>query len=165
MLFRSEELKEISGNRDMTQGGTAGGVMAASAIAALQEAGSNLSRDMLKSAFRAVNTTQRLTGLVACSRWCTRTMPCLLYTSKTSPSPAVPPPLIGEASQQQRELGSPVRLSLIHIFCRCIGAGFFGSPAGLFLLGCPLALAQVQPLCRKDVYKRQLRQSTGPRRR
>ena len=50
---RLEELKEISGNRDMTQGGTAGGVTAASAIAALQEAGSKLSRDMLKSAYRA----------------------------------------------------------------------------------------------------------------
>ena len=50
---RIEELKEISGNRDMTQGGTAGGVTAASAIAALQEAGSKLSRDMLKSAYLA----------------------------------------------------------------------------------------------------------------
>ena len=50
---RIEELKEISGNRDMSQGGTAGGVTAASAIAALQEAGSKLSRDMLKSAYRA----------------------------------------------------------------------------------------------------------------
>ena len=50
---RIEELKEISGNRDMTQGGTAGGVTAASAIAALQEAGSKISRDMLKSAYRA----------------------------------------------------------------------------------------------------------------
>ena len=50
---RIEELKEISGNRDMTQGGTAGGVTAASAIAAVQEAGSKLSRDMLKSAYRA----------------------------------------------------------------------------------------------------------------
>ena len=50
---RIEELKEISGNRDLTQGGTSGGVTAASAIAALQEAGSKLSRDMLKSAYRA----------------------------------------------------------------------------------------------------------------
>lgn len=50
---RIDELKEISGNRDMTQGGTSGGVTAASAIAALQEAGSKLSRDMLKSAYRA----------------------------------------------------------------------------------------------------------------
>jgi len=50
---RVAELKEISGNRDLTQGGTTGGVTAASAIAALQEAGSKLSRDMLKSAYRA----------------------------------------------------------------------------------------------------------------
>lgn len=50
---RVDELKEISGNRDISQGGTSGGVTAASAIAALQEAGSKLSRDMLKSAYRA----------------------------------------------------------------------------------------------------------------
>ena len=50
---RIDELKEISGNRDLSQGGTTGGVTAASAIAALQEAGSKLSRDMLKSAYRA----------------------------------------------------------------------------------------------------------------
>ena len=50
---RVDELKEISGNRDMSQGSTSGGVTAASAIAALQEAGSKLSRDMLKSAYRA----------------------------------------------------------------------------------------------------------------
>ena len=35
-----DELKETSGNRDWSQGGTASGVTAASAIAALQEAGS-----------------------------------------------------------------------------------------------------------------------------
>ncbi len=50
---RVDELKEISGNRDVSQGGVSGGVTAASAIAALQEAGSKLSRDMLKSAYRA----------------------------------------------------------------------------------------------------------------
>ena len=50
---RVDELKEISGNRDVSQGGTSGGVTAASAIAALQEAGSKLSRDMLKSSYRA----------------------------------------------------------------------------------------------------------------
>lgn len=50
---RVDELKEISGNRDISQGGTASGITAASAIAALQEAGSKLSRDMLKSAYRA----------------------------------------------------------------------------------------------------------------
>ena len=40
-----DELKEISGNRDFSQGSTASGVTAASAIAALQEAGSKLSRE------------------------------------------------------------------------------------------------------------------------
>ena len=48
-----EELKETSGNRDFSQGGTASGITAASAIAALQEAGSKLSRDMIKEAYRA----------------------------------------------------------------------------------------------------------------
>lgn len=48
-----DELKETSGNRDFSQGGTTSGVTAASAIAALQEAGSKLSRDMIKSAYRA----------------------------------------------------------------------------------------------------------------
>ena len=41
------QLKETSGNRDFSQGGTTAGVTAASAIAALQEAGSKLSRDMI----------------------------------------------------------------------------------------------------------------------
>ena len=50
---RVAELKEVSGNRDVSQGGTTSGLTAASAIAALQEAGSKLSRDMLKSAYRA----------------------------------------------------------------------------------------------------------------
>ena len=50
---RVSELKEISGNRDVSQGGTTSGLTAASAIAALQEAGSKLSRDMLKGAYRA----------------------------------------------------------------------------------------------------------------
>lgn len=48
-----DELKETSGNRDFSQGGTTSGITAASAIAALQEAGSKLSRDMIKSAYRA----------------------------------------------------------------------------------------------------------------
>lgn len=47
------ELKETSGNRDFSQGGTASGITAASAIAALQEAGSKLSRDMIKEKYRA----------------------------------------------------------------------------------------------------------------
>jgi len=48
-----DELKETTGNRDFTQGGTAGGVTAASAIAALQESGNKLSRDMVKCSYRA----------------------------------------------------------------------------------------------------------------
>ena len=50
---RVEELKQVSGNWDISQGGVASGITAASAIAALQEAGSKLSRDMIKSAYRA----------------------------------------------------------------------------------------------------------------
>ena len=48
-----EELKEITGNRDISNGGTTSGVTAASAIAAMQEAGSKLSRDANKASFRA----------------------------------------------------------------------------------------------------------------
>ena len=47
-----DELKEVTGNRDISTGG-ASGVTAASAIAAMQEAGSKLSRDSNKSAYRA----------------------------------------------------------------------------------------------------------------
>ena len=48
-----DELKETSGNRDFNQGGTSNGVSAASAIAALQEAGSKLSRDMIRNSYWA----------------------------------------------------------------------------------------------------------------
>ncbi len=48
-----DELKETSGNRDFSQGGVSSGVTAASAIAALQEAGSKLTRDMIKGGYRA----------------------------------------------------------------------------------------------------------------
>ena len=48
-----DELKETTGNRDISTGGTTSGVTAASAIAAMQEAGSKLSRDNSKSAYRA----------------------------------------------------------------------------------------------------------------
>lgn len=53
MQLKIDELKETSGNRDFSQGGTHSGVTAASAIAALQEAGSKLSRDMIKTSYRA----------------------------------------------------------------------------------------------------------------
>lgn len=48
-----QELKETTGNRDVTTGGTTGGVTAASAIAAMQEAGNRLSRDINKGSYRA----------------------------------------------------------------------------------------------------------------
>lgn len=48
-----DELKETTGNRDISTGGTSSGVTAASAIAAMQEAGSKLSRDANKSAYRS----------------------------------------------------------------------------------------------------------------
>ena len=48
-----DELKETTGNRDISTGGTTSGVTAASAIAAMQEAGSKLSRDNIKSSYRA----------------------------------------------------------------------------------------------------------------
>lgn len=48
-----DELKETTGNRDISTGGTTAGVTAASAIAAMQEAGSKLSRDHNKASYRA----------------------------------------------------------------------------------------------------------------
>ena len=48
-----QELKEVTGNRDVNAGGTVSGVTAASAIAAMQEAGSKLSRDANKASYRA----------------------------------------------------------------------------------------------------------------
>lgn len=55
-----DELKETSGNRDFSQGGVSSGVTAASAIAALQEAGSKLTRDMVKSGYRAFSELNSL---------------------------------------------------------------------------------------------------------
>ena len=48
-----DELKEVTGTRDVTTGGTIHGVTAASAIAAMQEAGSKLSRDSNMASYRA----------------------------------------------------------------------------------------------------------------
>ena len=47
------ELKEVSGNRDVANGGTATGVTAASAIAAMQEQAGKLSRDQIQQSYRA----------------------------------------------------------------------------------------------------------------
>jgi len=48
-----DELKETTGNRDISNGGSQSGVTAASAIAAMQEAGSKIDRDSSKSTYRA----------------------------------------------------------------------------------------------------------------
>ena len=47
------EMKETAGNRDVANDGTAGGVTAATAIAALQEAGGKLSRNMIDDGYEA----------------------------------------------------------------------------------------------------------------
>lgn len=48
-----DELKEVTGNRDVSTGGSTSGVTAASGIAAMQEAGAKLSRDNNRAAYRA----------------------------------------------------------------------------------------------------------------
>lgn len=53
LQMKIDELKETSGNRDVSQGSTSGGVTAAAAIAALQEAGNKLSRDLISASYRS----------------------------------------------------------------------------------------------------------------
>jgi hypothetical protein len=53
LTMKTDELKEVTGNRDISTGGTTSGVTAASAIAAMQEAGSKLARDDNKASYRA----------------------------------------------------------------------------------------------------------------
>lgn len=53
LQLKIDELKETSSNRDVTSGGASAGVTAASAIAALQEAGNKTSRDMISGSYRA----------------------------------------------------------------------------------------------------------------
>lgn len=50
---RIDEIKEVSNNRDVSSGGTTSGATAASAIAAMQEAGSKTSRDQESSSYRS----------------------------------------------------------------------------------------------------------------
>lgn len=47
------EIKEVAGNRDFQQGGTSGGVTAATAISTLQQAGEKLSRDMIYQSYES----------------------------------------------------------------------------------------------------------------
>ena len=53
MEQKIEEMKDTASNRDFNSGGSSGGVTAASAIAALQEAGNKTSRDMIAASYRA----------------------------------------------------------------------------------------------------------------
>ena len=53
LQLKIEEMKETSSNRDVTSGGPTSGVTAASAIAALQEAGNKTSRDLIAGSYRA----------------------------------------------------------------------------------------------------------------
>ena len=56
-----DEMKETTANRDVNAGGTGSGVTAAAAIAALQEAGNKVSRDMIKGSYRAAMEIYDLT--------------------------------------------------------------------------------------------------------
>ena len=51
--MKLEELKEITGSRDVSQGGYSGSVTAASAISILREAGAKSSRDGIEETFRS----------------------------------------------------------------------------------------------------------------
>ncbi|MBE6583634.1 MAG: hypothetical protein E7649_01445 [Ruminococcaceae bacterium] len=51
--LKIDELKEITGSRDVSQGGISGGVTAASAISILREAGAKASRDGIEETYRA----------------------------------------------------------------------------------------------------------------
>lgn len=61
-----DELKETTANRDFIQGAADGGVTAASAILALQEAGNKTVRDMVSASYRAFVRVVRL--VVECIR-------------------------------------------------------------------------------------------------
>ena len=76
LQMKIDELKETSSNRDVSQGSTSGGVTAAAAIAALQEAGNKTSRDMIASSYRSY--TQECYLAIELIR---QFYDCLLYTS------------------------------------------------------------------------------------
>lgn len=60
-----DELKETTGTRDVNQGSTSGGVTAAAAITALQEAGNKGSRDCLAGCYRAyVSVMEQVVELI-----------------------------------------------------------------------------------------------------
>jgi hypothetical protein len=59
--MKIEELKEITGSRDVSQGGITGGVTAAAAISVLREAGAKSSRDGIEESYRAY---ERIVSLI-----------------------------------------------------------------------------------------------------
>ncbi len=58
--MKIDEMKDTAANRDVNSGGTGSGVTAAAAIAALQEAGNKVSRDMIAAAYRKYTQIARL---------------------------------------------------------------------------------------------------------
>ena len=60
LQMKIDEMKETVGNREFNQGGTYGGVVSGTAIAALQEAGSKISRDIISSSYRAFEKVNHL---------------------------------------------------------------------------------------------------------
>ncbi len=58
--MKIEELKEVLGNRDFSQGGTSGGVTAATAITALQNSGDKLSRDAINQTYTSISEVMLL---------------------------------------------------------------------------------------------------------
>ena len=64
-MMKIAEIKETTGNRDVSQGSSSDGVTAAAAITALQEAGNKGSRDMIAGSYRAyVQIMQQVIGLI-----------------------------------------------------------------------------------------------------
>ncbi len=53
LTMKIDEMKEVTGNRDVTNGGTTAGATAASAIAALQESSGKTSRDQINTTYSA----------------------------------------------------------------------------------------------------------------
>ena len=53
LQMKIDEMKETSANRDFNNGGTSSSVTAAAAIAALQESGNKVSRDIIQGSYRA----------------------------------------------------------------------------------------------------------------
>lgn len=59
LQLKIEEMKDTAANRDINSGGKSAGITAASAIAALQEAGNKASRDMISASYRSMNSITR----------------------------------------------------------------------------------------------------------